>query len=170
MLEVNSVLAGTYQRVGGVMRVSVQLIDHGAARWGSRYDLQGHDLLRFEDDIAQKVVDELRVQLSGAEQQSLKTASTSSAEAYNLLLQGRAFYADHLMNSQLETLQNAEQAAQRRSTRIPPSSTPMRPWHNSLCLKQSTTRKTRHEILPRQSGPPAKQSALTHNRSRRTWP
>jgi len=30
-LEVNSVLAGTYQRVGRVMRVSVQLIDHGAA-------------------------------------------------------------------------------------------------------------------------------------------
>jgi TolB-like protein/Tfp pilus assembly protein PilF/predicted Ser/Thr protein kinase len=118
-LEVNSVLAGTYQRVGGVMRVSVQLIDHGAARWGSRYDLQGHDLLRFEDDIAQKVVDELRVQLSGAEQQSLKTASTSSAEAYNLLLQGRAFYADHLMNSRLDTLQNAEKAAQRAIDKDP---------------------------------------------------
>jgi TolB-like protein len=40
-LEVNSVLAGTYQRVGGVMRVSVQLIDNGAARWATRYDLQG---------------------------------------------------------------------------------------------------------------------------------
>ena len=47
------------------MRVSVQLIDHGVTRWGSRYDLQGHDLLRFEDDVAQKVVDGLRVQLSG---------------------------------------------------------------------------------------------------------
>lgn len=30
-----------------------------------------------------------------------------------VLLQGRAFYADHLMNSQRETLQNAEKAAQR---------------------------------------------------------
>jgi TolB-like protein len=78
-LEVNSVLAGTFQRVGGVMRVSVQLIDHGAARWASRYDLQGHDLLRFEDDIAQKVVEGLRVHLSGAEQESLKTPSTNSA-------------------------------------------------------------------------------------------
>ena len=110
-LEVNSVLAGTYQRMGGVMRVSVQLIDHGAARWANRYDLQGHDLLRFEDDVAQKVVDELRVQLSGAEQESLKTASTNSPEAYNFLLQGRAYWNAYFINSQRETLRSAQQMA-----------------------------------------------------------
>jgi len=110
-LQVNSVLAGTYQRMGGVMRVSVQLIDHGAARWANRYDLQGHDLLRFEDDVAQKVVDELRVQLSGTEQESLKTASTNSPEAYNFLLQGRAYWNDYFINSKLETLRSAQQMA-----------------------------------------------------------
>jgi len=112
-LEVNSVLAGTYQKVGGVMRVSVQLIDHGAARWAGRYDLQGHDLLRFEDDVAQKVVDGLSVQLSGAEQESLKTSSTNSAEAYSLLVQARAYYADYFMNSQRRPLQDAANMAQR---------------------------------------------------------
>jgi TolB-like protein/Flp pilus assembly protein TadD/predicted Ser/Thr protein kinase len=112
-LEVNSVLAGTYQRVGGVMRVSVQLIDHGAARWGGRYDLQGDNLLRFEDDVAQKVVDGLSVQLSGAEQATLKTSSTNSAEAYNLLLQARAYLADYFVNSTREPLQNAQRSAQR---------------------------------------------------------
>ena len=110
-LEVNSVLAGTYQRVGGITRVSVQLIDHGVTRWGSRYDLQGHDLLRFEDDVAQKVVEGLRVQLSGAEQDSLKTASTNSPEAYALLLQGRAHFADYFRNSERESLHNAERTA-----------------------------------------------------------
>lgn len=59
------------------------------------------------------------MQLSGSEQQSLKTASTNSAEAYNLLLQGRAFYADHLMNSQRETLQNAEKMAQQAIAKDP---------------------------------------------------
>jgi eukaryotic-like serine/threonine-protein kinase len=112
-LEVNSVLAGTYQRMGGVMRVSVQLIDHGAARWGDRYDLQGHDMLRFEDDVAQKVVDGLSVQLSRTEQESLKTSSTNSADAYNLLLQGRAYWAAYLINSRRETLHNAQQACRR---------------------------------------------------------
>jgi eukaryotic-like serine/threonine-protein kinase len=118
-LEVNSVLTGTYQQVGGVMRVSVQLIDHGAARWGSRYDLQGHDLLRFEDDVAQKVVDGLSVQLSGAEQESLKTSSTHSEEAYNLLLQGRAYWAAYLINSRRETLHNAQQACRRAIEKDP---------------------------------------------------
>jgi TolB-like protein len=118
-LEVNSVLAGTYQRVGGVMRVSVQLIDHGAARWAIRYDLQGQNLLRFEDDIAQKVVDGLSVQLSGAEQQTLKASSTNSAEAYNLLLQARAYYADYFVNSTREPLQNAQRSAQRAIEKDP---------------------------------------------------
>jgi serine/threonine protein kinase/tetratricopeptide (TPR) repeat protein len=110
-LEVGSVLAGTYQHVGGVMRVSVQLIDHGAARWGQRYDLQGHDMLHFEDDVAQKVLDGLKVQLSGAEQESMKALSTNSTEAFNLLLQSRAFFADYFINSQRETLHSAEQMA-----------------------------------------------------------
>jgi eukaryotic-like serine/threonine-protein kinase len=118
-LEVNSVLAGTYQRVGGIMRVSVQLIDHGAARWGSRYDLQGQDLLRFEDDLAQKVVEGLSVQLSGTEQQSLKTLSTHSDEAYNLLVQGRAYWADYFINSQIESLHNAERKAQSATEKDP---------------------------------------------------
>jgi TolB-like protein/Flp pilus assembly protein TadD/predicted Ser/Thr protein kinase len=118
-LEVNSVLAGTYQRVGGVMRVSVQLIDHGAARWAGRFDLQGHDLLRFEDDVAQKVVEGLSVQLSGTEQESLKTSSTSSAEAYTLLLQGRAYWADYFMNSQRVSLQNAERMARQAIEKDP---------------------------------------------------
>ena len=118
-LEVSSVLAGTYQKAGNMMRVSVQLIDHGAARWAGRYDLQARDLLHFEDDVAQKVVDELRVQLSGAEQQSLKSTSTNSPEAYNLLLQGRAYYADYMINSQRETVQNAQRAARQAIEKDP---------------------------------------------------
>jgi TolB-like protein/Flp pilus assembly protein TadD/predicted Ser/Thr protein kinase len=112
-LEVNSVLAGTYQRVGGVMRVSVQLIDHGATRWASRYDLQGRDMLRFEDDVAQKVVEGLSVQLSGAEQETLKAPSTNSEEAYNLLLQARAHFNDYFINSRLQSLRSAQQMARR---------------------------------------------------------
>jgi len=118
-LEVNSVLAGTYQRVGGVMRVSVQLVDHGAARWASRYDLQGRDMLRFEDDVAQKVVEGLSVQLSGAEQETLKAPSTNSEEAYNLLLQARAHFNDYFINSRRQSLRSAQQMAQRAIEKDP---------------------------------------------------
>ena len=118
-LDVNSVLAGTYQQVGGVMRVSVQLTDHGATRWATRYDLQGRDMLRFEDDVAQKVVDGLSVQLSGTEQELLRAPSTNSAEAYNLLLQARAYQADYRVNFQRETLQKVEQMAQSAAQKDP---------------------------------------------------
>ena len=118
-LDVNSVLVGTYQRSGTLMRVSVQLIDHGAARWAGRYDLQGHDLLHFEDDVAQKVVDGLKVQLSGAEQESLKASPTDSAEAYNLLVQARAYWNDYFVTSMREPLQNAARLAQRAIEKDP---------------------------------------------------
>jgi TolB-like protein len=118
-LEVNSVLAGTYQRVGDTVRVSVQLIDNGAARWAGRYDLQGHDMLRFEDDVAQKVVGGLSVQLTRQEEQSLKTASTDSTEAYDLLLQARAYWTDYFVNSQRESLRNCQQKCLRAVERDP---------------------------------------------------
>lgn len=118
-LEVNSVLAGTYQRVGDTVRVSVQLIDHGAARWADRYDLQGHDMLRFEDDVAQKVVGGLSVQLTGQEAQSLKTATTNSSEAYDLLLQGRAYWTDYFVNSQRESLRNCQKQCLRAIEKDP---------------------------------------------------
>src|SRR5260370_35727135 len=86
---------------------------HATDRWVSRYDLQGREMLRFEDDVAQKVVDGLSVQLSGTEQEFLKAPSTNSAEAYNLLLQARAYWNDYFINSQLETLQYAQQMAHR---------------------------------------------------------
>jgi serine/threonine protein kinase/Tfp pilus assembly protein PilF len=118
-LEVNSVLAGTYQRVGDTVRVSVQLIDNGAARWAARYDLQGHDTLRFEDEVAQKVVGGLSVQLTRQEEQSLKTASTDSTEAYDLLLQARAYWTDYFVNSQRESLRNCQQRCLRAVERDP---------------------------------------------------
>jgi serine/threonine protein kinase/TolB-like protein/Flp pilus assembly protein TadD len=111
-LQVDSVLAGTYQRLGKTTRISVQLVDHGATRWAGRYDLQGRDMLRFEDDVAQKVVEGLSVQLSGAEQQALRAPSTSSPEAYDFLLQARAYINDYFITSRLEQLQEAARMAQ----------------------------------------------------------
>lgn len=110
-LQVDSVLAGTYQRLGKTTRISAQLIDHGVTRWAGRYDLQGRDLLRFEDDVAQKVVDGLSVQLSSKEQEALKTPSTNSPEAYDSLLQARAYLNDYFITSRLEQLQQAQRMA-----------------------------------------------------------
>jgi len=112
-LKVDSVLAGNYQSIGGVLRVSVQLIDHGATRWGQRFDLRGTDMLKFQDDVAQQVVQSLSVQLSGAEQERMNTPSTHSAEAYNYLVQARAYFNEYSSTSRVESLHQGEQLAQK---------------------------------------------------------
>jgi TolB-like protein/predicted Ser/Thr protein kinase len=119
-LKVDSVLAGNYQNVGGVLRVSVQLIDHGATRWGSRYDLRGTDILKFQDEVAQRVVQGMSVQLSGAEQQRMSSRSTNSSEAYNLLIQARAYFNEYSNTSRVQSLQDGERIA-RQAIAIDPS-------------------------------------------------
>ncbi|MBI1739805.1 MAG: protein kinase [Acidobacteriales bacterium] len=113
-LQVDSVLDGTYQRVGGVVRVSVQLIDrqNRAARWANHYDLRANEMLKFQDEVAKKVVDGLQVQVSGNEQQTLEAPLTSSPQAYNLYLQARFYRNDYFMRTQGESLRQGRRYAQ----------------------------------------------------------
>jgi TolB-like protein/Tfp pilus assembly protein PilF len=111
-LGVDSVLDGTYQRVAGVMRVSVQLVDrlNSAMRWAEHYDLRADDMLKFQDEVAQKVLEGLRVQVSGQEQQSMAVKPTASPEAYNLYLQARFYKNEYFMRTQLESLHQGQRA------------------------------------------------------------
>jgi TolB-like protein/tetratricopeptide (TPR) repeat protein/predicted Ser/Thr protein kinase len=114
-LGVDSVLDGTYQHVAGVMRVSVQLIDREKQTmvWAEHYDLKTDDMLKFQDEIAQKVVDGMRVQVSGQEQESLAARPTNSAEAYNLYLQARFYNNEYAMHTEISSLHRGEQVLQR---------------------------------------------------------
>jgi serine/threonine protein kinase/tetratricopeptide (TPR) repeat protein len=109
-LGVQSVLEGTYQRAGDTMRVSVQLIDgqNRSTRWAERYDLQAKDMLKFQDDIAQKVVEGLRVQMSGQEQEALSASSTTSPEAYSFYLRALYYRNQYSITSGLDTLRQGE--------------------------------------------------------------
>ena len=111
-LQVDSIVDGTYQRTaGGVMRVSVQLIDRGSqtTRWAEHYDLRAADMLKFQDEIAKKVVDGLQVEVSGKEQQALAAPVTSSAQAYNAYLQSRFFRNEYFMTSRVDSLHKGQQ-------------------------------------------------------------
>src|SRR5437879_1799705 len=110
-LDVNSVLEGTYQRIGPVIRISLQLIsrDTGAARWASRYDLRADDMLKFQDDLAQKVVENLSIQVSAAEHQAMSGPMTRSPEAYNLYLQARFYSNEYKMRSTLGSIRQGRQ-------------------------------------------------------------
>jgi eukaryotic-like serine/threonine-protein kinase len=120
-LGVDSVLDGTYQRVSGVMRVSVQLVDrqNRAMLWAEHYDLRADDMLRFQDEVARKVVAGMRVQVSGKEQKSLEERSTTSPEAYNLYLQARFYKNEYFMQTNQESLRHGVRALQQALTLDP---------------------------------------------------
>jgi serine/threonine protein kinase/TolB-like protein/Flp pilus assembly protein TadD len=108
-LDVDSVLDGTFQRAGGVLRVSVQLIDRDnrTTRWANRYDLRGDDMLKFQDEVAQKVVEGLNVQVSQAEHEAMTSRMTDSPEAYNLYVEARYYINEYLMRLRRESLQRS---------------------------------------------------------------
>lgn len=85
-LQVGSVLDGTFQRVDGIIRVSVQLVDctTRASRWARNIDLHSTDILKFQDEMAQSVVEGLSLKLTDPEKADLEVPLTSSPEAYNL--------------------------------------------------------------------------------------
>lgn len=113
-LEVESVLDGSFQRAGRVIRVSVQLIDREkrTARWAGRYDLRADDMLKFQDEVAQKVVEGLSVQVSQTEHESMTAPMTKSPEAYNLYVEGRYYWNEYSMRSRLESLHQGRRLLQ----------------------------------------------------------
>jgi len=120
-LGVDSVLGGTYQRAGDRIRISVQLIEKNqATRWAEHYDLKTRDLLNFEDEVAQKVVDGLRVEVSGHERGLLASRSTDCPEAYDLYLQGRVYKNHYFTRTQLDNLRRGQEALH-RALNIDPS-------------------------------------------------
>jgi TolB-like protein/Flp pilus assembly protein TadD len=113
-LRVESVLDGTYQSAAGSVRVSVQLVDakDGTTRWAQRYDLRAGDMFKFEDELASRVVEGMRVQVSTAELNSLQRPATVSPEAYNHYLQARFCLNEYRMHSRVDSLQQGERLAQ----------------------------------------------------------
>jgi adenylate cyclase len=60
--------------------------------WSDRYDRDLEDVFAIQEEIARKIVDALRVELSDEEDRELATPGTTDVEAYDLFLRGRALF------------------------------------------------------------------------------
>jgi serine/threonine protein kinase/tetratricopeptide (TPR) repeat protein len=109
-LGVESVLEGTYQRSAGTIRVTVQLIDGrtGTTKWAQRYDLHSTDILSFEDQVASKVVEGLRVEISPTERKSIEQPATANVDAYNDYLQARFYLNEYFVHSRLDSIEQGK--------------------------------------------------------------
>jgi TolB-like protein/tetratricopeptide (TPR) repeat protein len=89
-LGVGMVLEGSVQRDGNRLQVKTQLVDGdtGYQQWRQSYRRELADIFAIQREIAEAVVEELRINLSSASVARLQTAPTGSLEAYLLYLQG----------------------------------------------------------------------------------
>ena len=90
-LKVRNVLEGSVRRSGNRLRITVQLTDVGEGfhLWSQRYDRSLDDVFAVQDEIAQAIVDRLKVELPGSSVGSLVPTASRNVEAYNLYLKGR---------------------------------------------------------------------------------
>jgi len=87
---VRYVLEGSVLKSGDQLRISAQLIDAttGYHLWSQRYDRPLKDIFALQDEIVQKIVTTLRLQLTLAEQGYIARKRTDNLEAYDYFLRG----------------------------------------------------------------------------------
>jgi TolB-like protein/Tfp pilus assembly protein PilF len=95
-LGVETVLEGSVRQAAGEVRITAQLIDAetGFHLWSETYDRKLEDIFAVQDEIAQAIVERLRIQLAPKEQQLAQREQppTRDVEAYELYLQGQAIW------------------------------------------------------------------------------
>ncbi|MBX2945506.1 MAG: tetratricopeptide repeat protein [Cyclobacteriaceae bacterium] len=90
-LGVENILEGSVRKSDTKIRITAQLIKvkDGSHIWSKTYDRNLDDIFKVQDEIANAVVQELKITLLGHE---LHVAPANS-EAFNLYLQGKYFFA-----------------------------------------------------------------------------
>jgi serine/threonine-protein kinase len=90
-LRVHAVLSASFIRAGERLRVTAQLLDvmTGEILWSDRIDATGSDILVLQDDIAHKILEGLRLELTDLEAEKLGKRATDNAEAWEEYLRGR---------------------------------------------------------------------------------
>jgi len=88
-LSVAHILEGSVRKAGNRVRITAQLIEAGSDvhMWSETYDRELNDIFAIQDEIAQKVVAVLHVQILG----DTPTIMETDAGAYTAYLQGQHF-------------------------------------------------------------------------------
>jgi TolB-like protein/Flp pilus assembly protein TadD len=90
-MGVQYVLEGSVRKVDGQVRVTAQLIDAAQDHhlWTERYDRPLKDIFALQDEVVQKIVTTLKLQLTLWEQGYPVRKTTDNLEAYDCFLRGR---------------------------------------------------------------------------------
>ncbi len=93
-LGVQYVLEGSVRRSGEKIRINAQLVDatKGYHVWAERYDGTMRDVFSVQDQITEKIVSALAVELTGSEKELMSQKGTENVAAYDAFLRGYGHY------------------------------------------------------------------------------
>ena len=119
-LGVAHILEGSVQRSGEAVRVNVQLIKAGndSHLWAETFDRKFTDIFSVETEVAKAIADQLRLKLTGQEEQIIAAKPTDNPEAYDAYLRALA-YSLKAQNSPANSL--GSQKHLREAVRLDPN-------------------------------------------------
>ncbi|HKQ53148.1 MAG TPA: protein kinase [Pyrinomonadaceae bacterium] len=87
-LGVQALVMGRVSRRGDQLQVSVEMVNaaDGTQMWGEQYSRKASDVQAVQDEIARAISENLRLRLTGAEEQQLAKHATNNPRAYELYL------------------------------------------------------------------------------------
>jgi TolB-like protein/class 3 adenylate cyclase/Tfp pilus assembly protein PilF len=90
-LGVKMVLEGSVRKAGNQVRITAQLInvEDGFHIWSETYDREIEDIFVVQEDIANRIVEKLKLQVQKTTESEVQT---QNMEAYQLLLKGSYFF------------------------------------------------------------------------------
>lgn len=93
-LQVDALLEGTLQTLGGHSRATVQLVDMetGTTLWAKRFDTETTDAFALQDFISEQTTQALELRIRGHVEREERRRPTQSPEAYEAYLRGRFFW------------------------------------------------------------------------------
>jgi TolB-like protein/Tfp pilus assembly protein PilF len=111
-LHVGTVLEGSVRKAGDKLRVTAQLINvtDGYHLWSKDYDGDVKDILNFQSNVAEQVVQALQVKLGGDEKRILNKKPTENPEAHRLYLLGRYEFGKYTQTGWNNAIRYYEQA------------------------------------------------------------
>jgi adenylate cyclase len=109
---VQYVLEGSVRKADNQVRITAQLVDATTSYhlWAERYDRELQEIFALQDDIRQKIVTALKVNLLPEEQERLRYFPTTNLEAYDYLLRGQAYFFHFTKAANAQARQMFEQA------------------------------------------------------------
>ena len=111
-LEVEAVLEGTVRKAGDRVRITAQLVsaEDGCHLWSEGYVRDVADVFAVQEEIAQSVVDRLKVSVTGISREPLIRRYTDNQRAYLSYLKGRFYWLRRYHGGLQAALEHFQQA------------------------------------------------------------